>query len=159
MRMRGTMTMVMVGAAVALGLAFAPAAHAREVSVKDYQREMRLLLPDVESWNHELNVSLAAMTAKPELACGEEYRSLVAQGKSLADDLAGTALNAPAYLVDLNVQAAAGLQAAVRGAGLARQDCDGADLADVRQQVGAGLDQYDENIPRVRAFVIGFTLR
>jgi hypothetical protein len=159
MKARGMLTVAMVGAAMAVASAFAPAAQARDVSVKDYQREMRLLLPVIESWNHDLNVNLTAMQTKPELACGDDYPQLVALGRSLAADMAGTALNAPATLRDQNLAAAAGLQAAVSGAGQASQDCDGANLGEVRTQVEVGLARYDENIARVRVFVTGLTLR
>ena len=159
MKARGILTVLAVGAAMALASAFAPAAQAQEVSVKDYQREMRLLLPEIETWNHDLNVNLMAMQTKPELACGDDYLQLVALGRSLAADLAGTALNAPATLRDQNVAAAEGLQMAAIGAGQASLDCDGPDLGVVRAQVEFGQSRYDENIARVRVFVIGLTLR
>lgn len=159
MKNHKVLTMALVGAVAAVGLAFAPAAHAEGTSVKDYQREMRLLLPVIQGWNHQLDLNLTAMQTKPELACNDEYHSLVALGKSLAEDLAGTALNAPAPLVGLNLQAAEGLREVVRGAALASQDCDGENLPEVRDQVSAGQDRYDENIARVRSFVIGFSLR
>jgi hypothetical protein len=152
---RNVVSMLVAGAVLAVAVAFAPAAHAEGVSVKEYRKAMGGLISDVAAWNAELDVQLAALQTKPELACGAEYGELVRRGGWLADDLIGTAKNAPQVLVGLGVAAGEGLNVTVDGAGTASLDCDGTHIADAIAQVEAGRDQYDENIARVRVFTIG----
>lgn len=152
---RNVVALVVAGTVLAVSAAFAPAAQAEGVSIKQYRTAMRGLIQDVTAWNQELDVQLNALQTKPELACGVEYQELVKRGGWLADDLIGTAGNGPGVLVDLGVAAGEGLQITVAGAAEAALDCDGSHVASTLEQVAQGRDQYAEQIARVRVFAIG----
>lgn len=152
---RNVVAVLVAGATLVVTAAFAPAARAEGVSIKEYRMAMRGLIQDVTAWNQELDVQLAAMRTKPELACGVEYKELVDRGGWLADDLIGTAGNGPQVLVGLGVAAGEGLNKTVDGAAEAARDCDGSHFGSALEQVAAGRGQYDEQIARVRVFAIG----
>jgi hypothetical protein len=124
-----------------------------------YRSAMRDLIGLTDQWSHDLNGQVATITIKPEQACAAEYQDFVQQGGWLADDLAGSALSAPAEVADANRLAAEGFREMVNGAQAIAQSCDGSALATGTKQISTGKAQYRQHITAVTLWVYGDAIR
>lgn len=96
-RKMSTTKMVLGGALVAG--AFGMFGGVAAASPNDYRAGMKDLVPQANQWVADVTMTADAALTKPELGCGAEMAELVLRGESIAADLAGTGLNAPARWV------------------------------------------------------------
>lgn len=96
--MRSTTLKQTLVASVLLAGAFALTTGAAAASPNDYRVGMPSLIHDTQVWVQDVEMTLDAALAKPELACDAHASELVRRGESIAADLVGTGTYAPAAL-------------------------------------------------------------
>jgi len=151
-----TKTFTAVAVLAALTLTAVKPNAALASTTGEYKRTMPALIATADGWLDELDTSVAAISAKPELACGAEYQTLVKRGRTITDDLVGTGRGAPRALREAQNRATLGFAEVVEGARQIGKACDGSTLDNGMLIVEQGRAKYTLAIFRVRNFVHGF---
>jgi hypothetical protein len=147
--MRRMMQILMVSGLVVAG-AVATARAASADGFSDYRRGLNELLPEVSVWHDDVAALMQATSTKPEVACSAEMTQAAALGRSIAADLAGTGLLAPAAIKGQHDELTNATRLIAQAA---RMAC--ANSGTARVVVAGQADRFDSAQAQLRAFVTG----